>query len=337
MQVYVKENGFLGIMSANPYYDKALESTFTNRDSALGNHSSDFVDFRTTADHKSCSALKSTKSTTSTTAKPRILENTGQTNNLDSSAAPIKECQTDRTKDLRQLYANKLFITSKSDALSPYAATMRELIAQHLARHASTLQNTQEALESSLANYLQEQNLSLVFEVIDPKSDPHIIAYNTPQVILLDAIYNTPNLTKLTYDELCALGAKFGFSVKEKVGDIACWEEFVAFLRKHDQLPSDEPPHAKDSRLLGSGRREDGFIEGFVLEDSAGFMLKVKLPYYQGWKYLRTIVESSHKPKKHKLSGLAKDFKEWLDSTPNAQEHSLISLRAQFLDFYQSL
>ena len=333
VQVYVKENGFLGIMSANPYYDKALESTFTNRDSALGNHSSDFVDFRTTADHKSCSALKSTKSTTSTTAKPRILENTGQTNNLDSSAAPIKECQTDRTKDLRQLYANKLFITSKSDALSPYAATMRELIAQHLARHTSTLQNTQEALESSLANYLQEQNLSLVFEVIDPKSDPHIIAYSTPQVILLDAIYNTPNLTKLTYDELCALGAKFGFSVKEKVGDIACWEEFVEFLQKQG-VYSSEPP---SPNLLGSGRREDGFIEGFVLEDSAGFMLKVKLPYYQGWKYLRTIVESSHKPKKHKLSGLAKDFKEWLDSTPNAQEHSLISLRAQFLDFYQSL
>ena len=37
------------------------------RDWALGNHSGDFVDFRTTAD--SCSALKSTKSTTSNTAK----------------------------------------------------------------------------------------------------------------------------------------------------------------------------------------------------------------------------------------------------------------------------
>ena len=336
VQVYVKENGFLGIMSANPYCGKTPESTFANRGSALGNHSSDFVDFRATADLKSSSAPKSTKSTTSTTAIPRILENTGQTNNLDSSA----ECQTDHAKDLRQLYANKLFITSKSDALSPYAATMRELIAQHLARHASTLQSTQEAtqsieaLESSLATYLQEQNLSLVFEVIDPKSDPHIIAYSSPQIILLDAIYNTPNLTKLTYDELCALGAKFGFSVKEKVGDIACWEEFVAFLQKHGVYTSSEP---SSPNLLGSGRREDGFIEGFVLEDSAGFMLKVKLPYYQGWKYLRTIVESSHKPKKHKLSGLAKDFKEWLDSTPNAQEHSLISLRAQFLDFYQSL
>ena len=43
-------------------------------DSALGSHSSDFVDFGTTADHKSSSAPKSTKSTASTTAIPRILE-----------------------------------------------------------------------------------------------------------------------------------------------------------------------------------------------------------------------------------------------------------------------
>ena len=43
-------------------------------DSALGSHSSDFVDFRTTADHKSSSAPKSTKNNASTTAIPRILE-----------------------------------------------------------------------------------------------------------------------------------------------------------------------------------------------------------------------------------------------------------------------
>ncbi|STO96589.1 hypothetical protein [Helicobacter canis] len=44
------------------------------KDSASGNHSSDFVDFRATADHKSSSTLKSTKSTTSNTANPRIFE-----------------------------------------------------------------------------------------------------------------------------------------------------------------------------------------------------------------------------------------------------------------------
>ncbi len=41
-------------------------------DSALGNHSGDFVDFRATADLKSSSALKSTKSPTSNTANLRI-------------------------------------------------------------------------------------------------------------------------------------------------------------------------------------------------------------------------------------------------------------------------
>ncbi|ETD26503.1 diaminopimelate epimerase [Helicobacter canis] len=48
---------------------------FDNKgDSALGSHSGDFVDFRTTADYQSSSALKSTKSPTSNTANPRILE-----------------------------------------------------------------------------------------------------------------------------------------------------------------------------------------------------------------------------------------------------------------------
>ena len=51
----------------------SLES---NGDLALGSHSSDFVDFRATAD--SCSSLKSTKSPTSTTAIPRILEENNQ-------------------------------------------------------------------------------------------------------------------------------------------------------------------------------------------------------------------------------------------------------------------
>lgn len=346
VQVYVKENGFLGIMSANPYCGKTLESSSlllraSETSVAIHNingNSNSAKNLRKQVQDSRISTQNATNLTklqaTGFEMRNRGFQARGEGSYLSGNDLdPSAESAIYRSKPTLE---NKLFITSKSDALSPYAATMRELIAQHLARHASTLQSTQEALESSLATYLQEQNLSLVFEVIDPKSDPHIIAYSTPQVILLDAIYNTPNLTKLTYDELCALGARFGFSVKEKVGNIACWEEFVEFLQKHGVYASSEPP---SPNLLGSGRREDGFIEGFVLEDSAGFMLKIKLPYYQGWKYLRGIVESSlaQKPKKHKLSGLAKDFKEWLDSTPNAQEHSLISLRAQFLDFYQSL
>ena len=59
------------------------------RDSASGNHSSDFVDFRVTADHKSSSTLKSTKSTTSNTANPRILESQSSSENHKSNREPF--------------------------------------------------------------------------------------------------------------------------------------------------------------------------------------------------------------------------------------------------------
>ena len=60
-----------------------------SRDSVLGNHSGDFVDFRATADHQSSSAPKSTKSPTSTTANPRILGKKSQT----QSENPQKSCR----------------------------------------------------------------------------------------------------------------------------------------------------------------------------------------------------------------------------------------------------
>ena len=60
-----------------------------SRDCALGSHSGDFVDFRATADHQSSSAPKSTKSTTSTTANPRILGKKSQT----QSENPQKSCR----------------------------------------------------------------------------------------------------------------------------------------------------------------------------------------------------------------------------------------------------
>ncbi|STP08953.1 type ISP restriction/modification enzyme [Helicobacter cinaedi] len=58
-------------------------------DSSLGNHSSDFVDFRTTADLVSSSALKSTKSPTSTTANTRIVDSVSLESQADSTIAKV--------------------------------------------------------------------------------------------------------------------------------------------------------------------------------------------------------------------------------------------------------
>ena len=82
---------------------EALESNFSKGDSALSNHSSDFVDFGTTADHQSSSAPKSTKSTTSTTAIPRILE---EDNQSDLEKSPFSS--------LRALAQDKAWQSTKS-------------------------------------------------------------------------------------------------------------------------------------------------------------------------------------------------------------------------------
>lgn len=101
---------------------------------------------------------------------------------------------------------SKLFITSKSDPTSPFAHIMRNLIAESLRK---TAQDSIQEVESELYEELKTRNLSLIFEVIHPQNDPHIIAYEKPQVILLDAIYNTPDYAKLPFAELCALGLPY--------------------------------------------------------------------------------------------------------------------------------
>lgn len=174
----------------------------------------------------------------------------------------------------------KFFITSKSDPTSPYAHIMRNLIAESLRK---TAQDSIQEVESELYEELKTRNLSLVFEVIEPQDDPHIIAYEKPQVILLDAIYNTPDYAKLPFTELCALGNKFGFICKEHKITLHCWKEVSEFLYCESALESNS--------LFAQGKRKNGFIEGYVLEDSAGFMFKYKGAYYRAWKALREIVE----------------------------------------------
>ncbi|WP_334082293.1 RNA ligase, partial [Helicobacter typhlonius] len=168
---------------------------------------------------------------------------------------------------------SKLFITSKSDPTSPFAHIMRNLIAESLRK---TAQDSIQEVESELYEELKTRNLSLIFEVIHPQNDPHIIAYEKPQVILLDAIYNTPDYAKLPFAELCALGNKFGFICKEHKITLHCWEEVSEFLHCENALESNS--------LFAQGKRKNGFIEGYVLEDSAGFMFKYKGAYYRAWK-----------------------------------------------------
>ena len=73
--------------SLTPYLYSTIGNFMSVGNSALGNHSGDFVDFRGTADSMSSSPLKSTKSSTSNTANPRIVDSVSLEFQGDSTTA----------------------------------------------------------------------------------------------------------------------------------------------------------------------------------------------------------------------------------------------------------
>ncbi|OBV29567.1 hypothetical protein BKN38_02935 [Helicobacter sp. CLO-3] len=237
---------------------------------------------------------------------------------------------------------SELFITSKSDPTSPFAQIAHEIIHATLREQEKSQNLAPGTLAKRLSATLRARDISLVFEVIDPARDPHIIAYEKPCVIALDAIKNSLAFEKLPYEDLQELCAEFGFAFKARVARLRNWREFEEFIAKNARLGENVESSAEsknadsakidsiklvsdtrtessaesdflDSSLLdsgvvldssakssalrddaflrSSGARQNGALEGFVFEDSAGFMLKYKGAYYRMWKALRGVVE----------------------------------------------
>ena len=127
---------------------------------------------------------------------------------------------------------------------------------------------------NAIKDRFRKENISMVFEVIDPINDPHMIKYNKKNLILLDMIYNEIDFKKVKYEHLVAFGKRNNIEVKELAYIVNTPQEFLA-LNNEISVP--------DYKHNGE------FIEGFVVEDSNGFMFKYKLYYYSIWKKLRGI------------------------------------------------
>ena len=101
--------------------------------------------------------------------------------------------------------------------------------------------------------------------------------YTQKTLILLDMIYNKIDFEKVKYEHLVAFGKRNGIKVKELAYEIDSPKEFLAL----------------NNEISAEDYQYDGeFIEGFVVEDSNGFMFKYKLYYYSVWKLLRGITFS---------------------------------------------
>ena len=110
------------------------------------------------------------------------------------------------------------------------------------------------------------------------KHDPHIIEYPESNLYLLDIVHNQMEFARFDYGQMCQIADRFGLTPKEKAFEIASWQEFFDWY--YDVLEED---------YEYKGRK----IEGFVIEDSTGFMTKLKLAYYNFWKFMRGVAQET--------------------------------------------
>jgi hypothetical protein len=161
-------------------------------------------------------------------------------------------------------YEDDLFIATKSTIEGDFVQWFKEMLYEKL---------SPENLEK-MKEYGKEHCVSFVFECVDMKHDPHIIEYPRNELFLLDIVRNQMDFSKYEYDDMANVANELGLRHKEKAFEIATWQDFFDWY--YDVL-------------------EDGYeyngrnIEGFVIEDSAGYMTKLKLCYYNFWKFMRGV------------------------------------------------
>lgn len=188
-------------------------------------------------------------------------------------------------------YEDDLFVTSKSDPTGDFAKWFKEILL-------NTLGNKKVALKT----YLKKFNLSFVFECIDIKNDPHVIDYPESKVVLLDIVYNDIDFKKYDYKDMCQIADDLGLEHKKLAYTIDSWQDFFDWY--YDVTAEGYEFERKP-------------IEGFVIEDMSGFMVKLKLNYYNFWKFMRSVAhEAIRKGYIQKTSALvtplANEFYSWV-------------------------
>ncbi|HYH75528.1 MAG TPA: RNA ligase [Candidatus Saccharimonadales bacterium] len=212
---------------------------------------------------------------------------------------------------------DQLVFASKSSITSDFANWLRIQFTE--------LTNTPEK-QAVIKHYLQSDvGKTLVFEVIDPQNDPHIVTYENPKLVLLDVVHNKAVFEAVDGAERERIASLLGCPAKQPGPVFKDHTEFMGWLQA-----------TKDFNYTFNGEH----IEGFVIEDAKGFMVKVKLPWYAFWRQMRTQLEHIQRGKKAQLPALdinnelAKAFLLYLESKDPAelQTATLVGLRKEFED-----
>ena len=201
---------------------------------------------------------------------------------------------------------NGLLFCSKSTVRGEYAEYFKEIFERD------------DHKADELLAYMREHNAGLVFEVIDPVRDPHIVKYREQRIVLLDIISLKEDFENVKYDELTDFAHEFNFLHKERYTWFSEWNELHKFLEK----------------VANDGETP---IEGYVLVDANGYQFKLKGAWYKFWKWMRTLKDKVCKPGYQlNVSGLdakALDVIGWMRRAHDMeylQSHGIIDLRNEY-------
>lgn len=213
----------------------------------------------------------------------------------------------------------KLFVTTKSNPEGSYAEWFAEAL------HTQLGDDTFDKINA----YCKEHDVSFVFENVDMERDPHIIKYPESRVFLLDIVSNDMKFQKLSFEEMCTVAESLNIPHKELGYEIETWQDFFDWYNM-----------VMDEDYKYDGRR----IEGFVIEDSNGYMVKLKLAYYNFWKFMRSISHEAIKkgyidPKRTAalVTPLANQFYAWVKTLHDVEDldsvpRNICTLRDMFYE-----
>lgn len=210
--------------------------------------------------------------------------------------------------------SDRLLVASKSRLDGDYADWIREII------------NTWEDDKIQfMQDYVKKNKCTLVFEVIVPEHDTHMIKYDRAELVLLSIVRNNIEFEQSPYDEVVALAQRLNLNYKEKAIVLHDKYEFLSWYNEVTQE---------------CYKYNDNFVEGFVLEDSKGFMTKIKCDYYNFWKNMRGLVGRYKKQGGNidtsNFSTKAKIFLEFLNTLPKEQlDYDIITLRSMCSKYIQ--
>lgn len=161
-----------------------------------------------------------------------------------------------------------LFVASKSTNSGEFSQWFKDILDKKM----TILE------QERLTRWLRDNEACMTFEVIDPIHDPHMIAYEKEDIVLLDVFHRSEQMERVDYIKLKTIAEKFHFSVKERG---LVFQNASAFEHWYKTTASN---------LTYTYKQKP--IEGFVFEDSQNNMTKMKTAYYSFWKIMRSRKEN---------------------------------------------